>query len=430
MPRLGAVYAKVRDPHPVVFDVLLVGCVAVIGVITELVHNPQVPDAYREGNAFSVGLVLAAAVPLVWRRRYPAAVMAVAVVVIAVHSFHLFPGAGPFLAALVAAYSVAAYGSERAARISLVIVLAAQPTALVWSDDPEFDSWGDVAVGLLVFTAVWVWGDSRRMRRLHLEMVEERARRAEHERDEQARAAVREERARIARDMHDIVAHSVSVMVVQAGAARRMVGHDPVAAVEATGQIEATGREALREMRRVLGVLRADEAERAGEDAPEPLPPSPVPVAEPQPRLSDLSRLVGQCRDAGLDVRVRVDGGARPLPSGIELAAYRIVQEALTNTMKHAGPARAEVRVTYADDALTVAVADDGGGAGFDPGRGGHGLPGMRERVAAYGGSLEAGSHPGGGFRVRARLPLDGAPEAAAPAPTAVTGAPAGAADR
>jgi signal transduction histidine kinase len=318
----------------------------------------------------------------------------------------LFPGAGPFLAALVALYSVAVFGSRRSARVGLAVVVALQPVAVLDSHDPNFDSWGDVVVGVVIFVSVWVWGDSRRLRREKLELVEERARRAERERDERARDAVREERSRLAREMHDIVAHSVSVMVVQAGAARRLVERDPGAAAEAAGQVETTGRDALREMRRALGVLRAG----SGDDGDPTAPAARL----PQPSLHDLAALVDGYRDAGLDVRLRTDGSARPLPSGIELAAFRIVQEALTNTMKHAGPARAEVRVAFGSEALTIVVADDGRGPGFEPGDEGHGLAGMRERVAAYDGDLVAGAHPGGGFRVWASLPLDRAATPAA----------------
>jgi signal transduction histidine kinase len=407
MVRPGAMYAKVRDPHPVALDVLLAGVLAAFGVATELVKLPET-EAFRDGTAVSVLLALTSTVPLVWRRSHPAAVMALIAGASLVHGIWRFPGAGPYFGLLAAVYAVAAYGSIRAARISLAVVLGVQPVAWLNSEDPNFDSWGDLAVGTMIFTAVWVFGDSRRVRRLHLEMAEERAARAERERDEQARLAVREERTRIAREMHDIVAHSVSVMVVQAGAARRMIGPDPAAATVAAGEVEATGRAALRDMRRVIGVLRADEPEVA-DTAP---PPSAL---VPQPGLGDVTSLVTKCRDAGLDVRVRTDGAVRPLPSGVELAAYRIIQEALTNTMKHAGPARAEVRVTYQDDALTVVVADDGRGAGFEPTSGGHGLPGMRERVAVYGGDLDAGAHPGGGFQVRARLPVEGSVAAGGP---------------
>jgi signal transduction histidine kinase len=401
MVRPGAMYAKVRDPHPVAVDVLLAVTCAALGVATELVKLPE-NEAFRDGTAVSVPLALVATLPLVWRRSHPVAVMAVVAAAMGVHGYLLYPGAGPFLGVLAALYAVAAYGSTRAARVSLAVVVGVQPIAVVHPEDPNFNSWGDVLVGVVIFTAVWVFGDSRRVRRLHLEVAEERAARAERERDERARAAVQEERTRIAREMHDIVAHSVSVMVVQAGAARRTVTRDPAAAMVAAGEVEETGRAALRDMRRVIGVLRAD----GDEAADEPRAPAAL---EPQPGMGDVTELVATCRDAGLDVRVRTDGEVRPLPWGVELAAYRIIQEALTNTMKHAGPARAEVRIAYDDDVLTIVVADDGRGAGFEPGGTGHGLPGMRERVTVYGGDLDAGPHPGGGFRVRARLPLDGA---------------------
>ena len=270
--------------------------------------------------------------------------------------------------------------------------------------DPVYNSWGDVAVGVLVLTAVWVWGDSRRVRRAQVEMIEERAVRAESERDEQARLAVREERARIAREMHDIVAHSVSVMVVQAGAARRLVGRDPQAAAEAAGLVEATGRDALREMRRAVGVLRAGgEGDAAGEAA------TPA-TLEPQPALSDVPALVDRrtarpgstCACAPTARRARCRRASSWPPTGI-------IQEALTNTMKHAGPARAEVRsAPSAPTRSTVVVADDGRGAGLRAGprraragrhaRAGHGV---RRRAR------RPGLTPGGGFRVRARLPLE-----------------------
>lgn len=397
MIRPGAVYAKVRDPHPVAVDALITVLCAAIGVATELAVYEE-GGGYRRGNAASVALALAATVPVMWRRAHPAAVMAVVAAAAAAHSLWLFPGAGPFLGGMTSLYSVAAYGSTRAARVSLAGLLAVQPLAIL--HDPMFNSWGDLVVSVIVVGAMWVFGDSRRMRRLHLAVVEERAARLERDRDARARLAVREERTRIAREMHDIVAHNVSVMVVQAGAARRMVERDPGAAAEAAGRVESTGRAALDEMRRVLGVLCDDHDPPVGGG-------EGAAALEPQPGLGAVPGLVAECRNAGLDVRVRAEGEVRPLPSGVELAAYRIVQEALTNTMRHAGPASAEVTLAYGDDALTVVVADDGRGGVAVPGAGGHGLPGMRERVAVYGGQLDAGARPEGGFRIRARLPLD-----------------------
>jgi signal transduction histidine kinase len=207
---------------------------------------------------------------------------------------------------------------------------------------------------------------------------------------------VLEERTRIARDLHDILAHAMSVITVQAGVGAHLLERDPEQARKALEVIEQTGRGALGEMRRLLRVLRADD-----------LP------TEPQPGLASLDRLAAQATAAGVPVELQVEGPARPLPAGLEVSAYRIAQEALTNTIKHAGPARAEVRIVYGPDALTVVVADDGRGAGFEPGPGGHGIAGMRERVTVYDGDLDAGPHPGGGFRVRARLPLEATAAAA-----------------
>ncbi|HEV3463585.1 MAG TPA: histidine kinase, partial [Actinomycetota bacterium] len=248
----------------------------------------------------------------------------------------------------------------------------------------------------------------------------------EREREERAKLAVAEERARIARELHDVVAHSVSVMVVQAGAARRTLATSPGQATTALGQIESTGRQALVEMRRLLGLLRDGDGD--GEDG------EVAAALTPQPSLAHLESLAAAAREAGLPVEIVVEGEPRPLPAGVDLSAYRIVQEALTNSLKHTGPARASVRLCYGREALEVQVLDDGPGPGAAPGGGGlavvtlgpegvlpvsgarpttgggHGLIGMRERVALFGGTLEAGPRPGGGYRVAARLPLSEAP--------------------
>jgi len=221
---------------------------------------------------------------------------------------------------------------------------------------------------------------------------ERRAQLAERERDIAAREAVVEERARIARELHDAIAHNVSMMVVQAGAERRVLEDDGGTTQEVLETIERIGRGALTEMRRLVGMLRSD-----GGD----------PLA-PQPGLDDLATLVSQVTDAGLPVELHVEGERRKLPVGIELSAYRIVQEALTNALKHAGEARATVLVRYGTDSLELEIVDDGTGetrkAPVSPG--GHGLVGMRERVALYGGRLDAGRHPSGGFAVRVLLPV------------------------
>ena len=214
---------------------------------------------------------------------------------------------------------------------------------------------------------------------------ERRAQLAERERDVAAREAVVEERARIARELHDVIAHNVSMMVVQAGAERRVLDGTSASTREVLETIERIGRSALTEMRRLLGMLRSDAAD---------------PLA-PQPGLDDLPTLVAQVREAGLPVELRVDGERRELPVGIELSAYRIVQEALTNALKHAGDAHASVHVRYGADSLELEIVDDGGGGASRVSSGGHGLVGMRERVALYGGRLDAGRRPSGGFAVR-----------------------------
>jgi signal transduction histidine kinase len=215
----------------------------------------------------------------------------------------------------------------------------------------------------------------------------------ERERREREREAVAEERARIARELHDVVAHSVSVMVVQAGAARRVLARDPGRSVEALGAVEATGREALAEMRRLLGILRPAATDRA-----------------PTPSLSDLDALAERFRAAGLHVELDVAGEPGPLPAGVDLCAYRVVQEALTNAVKHAGTGRARVAVRWEADSVEVEVANRSGRrtpAALAGTSGGHGLMGMRERVALCGGELEAGAADRDRFVVRARLPRE-----------------------
>ncbi|MEU8350998.1 sensor histidine kinase, partial [Streptomyces sp. NPDC048845] len=239
-----------------------------------------------------------------------------------------------------------------------------------------------------------------RTRRAYYAQLEERAARLEKEREAQAKMAVAAERARIARELHDVVAHNVSVMVVQADGAAYVLDSSPEQTKQALETISGTGRKALAEMRRLLGVLRTGETTESGEYVP-------------QPDVGQLDDLVEQVRGAGLPVDYQVSGSPRPLASGVELTVYRIVQEALTNTRKHGGPnVGATVRLAYQDGELELLVEDDGRGAqrelyeeGGTDGLG-HGLIGMRERVGMVGGSLDAGPRPGGGFRISAVLPL------------------------
>jgi signal transduction histidine kinase len=300
--------------------------------------------------------------------------------------------AATFVAAVTATGFIGAIGPGRIRLIGLGAAVAV--AVVVTLRDPN-GSWTDM---LSVIPAIgFAWGvgyvyDGHRRRTAELE---ERAARLEREQATEARAAVAEERARIAREMHDVVAHSLSVMVVQAEAAEAMLEVDPQRAQRPLSAVQDTGREALTDLRRMLGALRA--------------PDEGAPSLAPQPGLAGLDALAEHVREAGLPVDLRIEGEPRPLPAGIDLSAFRIVQEGLTNVLKHAGPARAEVLVRYDPDAINLEVTDDGRGSGGDRENGGHGLVGMRERVAVYGGELRAGPRPAPerGFALSARLPLE-----------------------
>ncbi|MFJ9728244.1 sensor histidine kinase [Streptomyces sp. NPDC101209] len=309
-------------------------------------------------------------------------------------------------AMLVIVYTVAVMGARWASRIALAVGLSAATAAELRWPVENSSSLGHVAVVIfqtVPFALAWVLGDSIRTRRAYFAQLEERNARLEKEREAQSKVAVAAERARIARELHDVVAHNVSVMVVQADGAAYVLDTAPDQAKKALETISSTGRQALAEMRRLLGVLRTGEHKEVGEYVP-------------QPDVEQIDELIEQCRTSGLPVDFKVEGTPRPLPSGVELTAYRIVQEALTNTRKHGGPnAGASVRLVYFDDGLGLLVEDDGKGAphelyeeGGADGQG-HGLIGMRERVGMVGGTLDAGPRPGGGFRISALLPLKSA---------------------
>ncbi|KUO08175.1 sensor histidine kinase [Streptomyces sp. DSM 15324] len=306
-------------------------------------------------------------------------------------------------ALLVIVYTVAVMGARWASRLALVMSLSAATLAQVRWPHEHASVPGQFAVIVfqtVPFALAWVLGDSIRTRRAYFAQLEERNARLEKEREAQAKFAVAAERARIARELHDVVAHNVSVMVVQADGAAYVLDAAPDQAKKALETISSTGRQALAEMRRLLGVLRTGEHQEVGEYVP-------------QPDVEQIEDLVQQCRGSGLPVDFKIEGTPRPLPSGVELTAYRIVQEALTNTRKHGGPdAGANVRLVYFDDGLGLLVEDDGKGAphelyeeGGADGQG-HGLIGMRERVGMVGGTLDAGPRPGGGFRISVLLPL------------------------
>jgi len=303
------------------------------------------------------------------------------------------------VASLLAIYSVAAHrGLAHSAAGGLLALVMFNVTMFVSPQKIGLITW---LTNTALLVGVWALGRNLRLRRAYFTELEDRAARLERARGTDARAARVEERSRIARELHDVVAHHVSVMTVQAGAARRILDKDPANAREAMTTIEEVGRTALSEMRRIVGVLRTErDTEPAGREL------------APQPGLGDLGELLDHVRETGLSVQLWIEGEARTPSPGVDVAAFRLIQEALTNTLKHAGPqARAWVRLYYTEDDLTVEIEDDGRGTATimadDGDNPGHGLVGMYERVALYGGELRIGPRVGGGFGVRARFPLE-----------------------
>ena len=299
----------------------------------------------------------------------------------------------PWFAVLLALYSVAAHAVRwealTGAAAAAAMTLAVDIPKLVGGDPVD-----EVVPAWFVLAGTWGLGRWIRHRHRETEALETRAVVAERESVEQAERAVAEERARIARELHDLVAHSMGVIVIQSQAGQRALDTRPDLTRGALESIENSGRQGMAEMRRLLGLLTGTEDGGVA----------------PQPRLQGLDDLVENVRAAGVPVEVSVEGDLSSLPAGVDLAAYRIVQEALTNVLKHAGPATARVLLRAGCGAVDVEVCDDGRGAASSGRRGGHGLVGMRERALLYGGTVEAGNLPGGGYRVRARLAVDGTP--------------------
>ena len=346
-------------------------------------------DVPHRGAAAATTLVITALV--VVRRRYPlvcgAGGMAILVLQQALIGDVQSASAFSVLALAILMYSMGAYAPAGQARIGGGLAAA----AFVVVGLAKGKAVGDIVFAGVILFAPWFAGmviHTRRERERHLET---RAVDLEREAEERARAAVEEERARIARELHDVVAHAMSVIVVQAGAERHVLPEEQRSTRDVLEAIEQTSRLALGEMRRLLGMMRAGDEELA---------------LAPQPSVAYLPDLCAQVRSTGLPVELDIEGDAVPLPPGVDVSAYRIVQEALTNALKHAGPASARVTVRYHPSELEVEVTDDGRGTAGAR-NGGHGLVGMRERVAVYGGQLETGNRRVGGYAVRVRLPLD-----------------------
>jgi signal transduction histidine kinase len=330
--------------------------------------------AARHHAAVAVPLGLATTLPLLYRRRFPLPVLGATVVGTVV--LELAYGWAAPIAVWFGVFTVAIRLPRRVSLSAAVVTGAALLASAATTDSPS-----SVLPHLISVAAAWLIGDTIKERRAFID----------EERQEHGRRAVAEEQSRIARELHDVIAHNVSVMVIQAAAADDVFDASPERAREALRSIERTGREALTELRRLLGTVRVPEQD----------------VYTPQPGLHSLGELLARIRSAGLPVTVHIEGSLADLPAGLDLSAYRIVQEALTNTLKHADASRAEVGLRRTETALELEIVDDGAGGGNGAGGGaGQGLIGMRERAALVGGELEAGPQPGGGFRVRARLPL------------------------
>jgi signal transduction histidine kinase len=372
-------------------DIGVASAVAVVALVEVTANVAIVPKAAAASCEFAM------AIALLWRRLAPlAAVTAVAVlqVVEAAAGVPLQQPVVPLLASVIAVYALMTATPAWQAATGAAIMLAAVGIETVVQDK----GFGNFAFALVFIVGAGIVGRTVHSRTQHAVELADRAQTLERQQTLVAQLAVQGERTRIAREVHDIIAHTVSVMVVQAGAAEQIVRRDPDRALSAMRAVQTTGREALAEMARLLGMLREDSAEIG---------------LTPTPGLADLTALVDNARRSGIDVHLQLDGYPRQLPAGPELSIYRIVQEALTNVRKHAGRSRASVHVTCSDTAIVAEIDNDGASEPLAdpivPGAG-HGLIGMRERVALYGGTLSAGPSAAGGFQVRADIPLTGQP--------------------
>jgi signal transduction histidine kinase len=374
-----------RRISPRTWDVALAAAVAVMSVV-----ETALSSGVTGPRGLTALVAVAMSALIVWRRDHPVLV-AVALAALAVigAAFLVDPSEliSTFIPLLVIAYSAGAYASPRAGVWTLVLVLAGIVTVALLDDTREA---GNVYFPAVLSGFCWLGGRTVRTRARAAAALHEEAALADERREREAEEAVAEERRRIAREMHDVVAHSISVMVVQAGGARRILASDPARAEEAARRIRVAGTEALSEMQILLGVLET------------------APDGAATPTLDGLEELVERAHEAGLPATLEVTGERRPLSAGAELAVYRVVQEALTNAIKHAGGATTRVSLAWGADALAVTVADrgDGGPSPQLPGAG-HGLMGMRERLRVFGGDVQAAPRDGGGWEVAARLPLE-----------------------
>jgi signal transduction histidine kinase len=397
--------ARWFDRHPTSTDgmvALALSALAALDLYINWAVNASIPEI------LGMALTALAIWPLTYRRRYPLAVLLVMTAGVVIYRSLSIPESDFILYSLLLGFfSAGAYGDRRwrnwARAISALVTIGLLTYSVffvgrsyIFPAQTVLYQLSVVLLNIFLFGGAWWIGDVFRIRRQRELELGERTVQLEKERDENARRAVLDERVRIARELHDVVAHHVSVMGIQAGAARRILKQQPEKANEVLSQIEASSREAVAELQRLLGFLRQH---------------SQTDELAPQPTLRQLDLLISHMREAGLPVEVRIEGEPRTLPPGVDLSAYRIVQEALTNTLKHAGPARATVTLRYDSGAISIEILDNGHGPEESENVEikGRGLIGMRERVSLHGGEFTAGKAAGAGFAVRARLPLTGA---------------------
>jgi signal transduction histidine kinase len=385
--------------RPQLVDVLLVLLIGAVQVAVVVAGGWPSAPRWREPDTLSVALVATGTIALLFRRRWPLPVLAVTLAVSLAYSARTYPEGLSGLPVYAALYTVVTLVERRRLAwlaVAVTCVTAIGSEVLLYGDS-QFDG-EPIYVAISVVAVAWL-AEAVRARRAYVAELRDRAERAERTREEEARRRVDEERMRIARELHDVVSHSIGVISVQAGVAAHLLHRKPDKAAESLAAIRQASDEALGELHAMLGVLRERDGEGGG-----------VPLA-PAPGLAELDVLVAQAAGAGLQVAVSVEGEPRRLPPAVDLAAYRVVQESLTNVVRHAGASRVDVTVTHHDGRVDLEVVDNGSeppSAAAIPLRPGHGLVGMRERARALGGSLEAGPRPGGGFRVRASLPAAG----------------------
>ncbi len=388
--------ARLRvPPRPSSPSVTVLDRLLAVAATVALVAYTWAANGVEPASVTGTGLAVAVGVGTWFRRRTPLVAGVAVAVAAAVYELAVRQAGAVLLAPLLLGfYGIGAFSPLPRAAVGLMLAYVATVLGFLGEDASLRDWLGNLAFVAMVAVGVWASGVVVRASRGRAAQLADLAAELEREREEKARLAVAAERARIARELHDVVAHAISVIAVQAGAGRHAHHGEPARTHEAFHAIESTARQALVEMRRLLGLLREE-----GE----------LTTTAPMPGVDGHAELIEQARAAGLWVEVAVDGRERALPAGLDLAAYRILQEALTNVRKHAPGAHVNVRIGYGPDDVEIEVRDDGSGSpagGSDGGDGGHGLIGMRERVALYRGELEAGPLPEGGFRVRARLPL------------------------